>query len=248
VTTTHGDPTSRLLGADLRRDDAEAIRFGEQALTWAQLGDRVDRIAAGLVAEGVQPATRIAFLDKNHPACLEAAYGGARVGAVTTVVNWRLAPQEWHYVLDDSQAELLFVGAEFAAQAAQLRDRLPQLRKTVVIGGDDDEYEPWLAAHQPRDARGEQANPDDVVLQLYTSGTTGFPKGVMLTHRNVAAHNAAAVESSRRRRTPSRWCRCRCTTWAGSRTPCGTWPPGRASSSYASRSRRCCSTRSSSRA
>ncbi len=194
MTRMHADATSRLLGADLRRDDGEAIRFGEQAMTWAQLGDRIDCAAASLAAEGVEPGARIAFLDKNSPVCLEAAYGGARVGAVTTVVNWRLAPQEWHYVLDDSQAELLFVGAEFAAQAEQLRDRLPQLRKTVVVGGDDDEYEAWLAAHEPRDARSEEASPDDVVLQLYTSGTTGFPKGVMLTHRNVAAHNAAAVE------------------------------------------------------
>ncbi len=187
------DPTSRLLGADLRSDDCEAVLFGDQSLSWADLRSRIDRVAAGLVAEGVQPGTRVAFLDKNHPACLEVAYGGALAGAVTTVVNWRLAPDEWHYVLDDSQAEVLFVGHEFAPAAEQLRDRLPRLEKVVVVGGDADEYESWLAAQQPGGAL-PKVSPDDVVLQLYTSGTTGFPKGVMLTHRNVAAHNAAALE------------------------------------------------------
>jgi acyl-CoA synthetase (AMP-forming)/AMP-acid ligase II len=193
MTTTAADPTARLLGADLRRDDVEAVRIGEQAWRWAELGDRVDRVAAGLAAEGVEAGQRIAFLDKNSAACLEVAYGGARLGAVTTVVNWRLAPEEWHYVLDDSQAVLLFAGHEFAEAAGQLRDRLPHLKRIVVVGADADEYEDWLAAQEPRQS-GSDASPDDVVLQLYTSGTTGFPKGVMLTHRNVAAHNAAAVK------------------------------------------------------
>lgn len=191
--TATDDPTSRLLGSDLRRDDGEAVSFDGRAWTWAELGERIDRIAAGLAVEGVQPGERIAFLDKNHPACLEVAYAGAAVGAVTTVVNWRLAPAEWLYVLDDSQAVLLFVGADFAPAAEQLRGRLPSLRRVVVVGGDTGEYETWLSDQEPVPTAPE-ASPDDVVLQLYTSGTTGFPKGVMLTHRNVAAHNAAALE------------------------------------------------------
>ena len=190
--TAVADPTARLLGSDLRSDDGEAIRSGEQTWTWAQLRERAARFAAGLRAAGVQPGTRVAFLDKNSPACLEAAYGGAQAGAVTTVVNWRLAPEEWHYVLDDSAAELLFVGPDFVDAAKGLLDRLPQLRTVVVVGGEADEYEAWLAGNEPGETSYD-ASPDDVVLQLYTSGTTGFPKGVMLTHRNVAAHNAAAL-------------------------------------------------------
>ena len=184
--------TARLLGVDLRRDDGEAVRYGDRTWTWGQLGDRVERVAAALAADGVRPGTRVAVLERNHPATLELAYGGARVGAVTTVVNWRLAPEEVLYALADSTAELLLVGEEFAGVVEALRDRLPALRRVLVVG---EPYEAWLAA-APRgpvhDGRG--ADPDDVVLQLYTSGTTGFPKGVMLTHRNVAAHNAAALE------------------------------------------------------
>jgi len=184
----------RLLGADLRTDDAEALRIADHAWTWAQLGERIDRLAAALLAEGVQPGERIAFLDKNSPACLEAAYAGARIGAVTTVVNWRLAPAELLYALEDSAAVLLLVGAEFSATADQLRARLPALRRVVVVGGEADQYEAWLAGATPDAAALPEADPDDVVLQLYTSGTTGFPKGVMITHANVAAHNAASVD------------------------------------------------------
>lgn len=190
MTSTAPDLTARLLGADLRRDDGEAVRYGDRSWTWGQLHERVERVAAALVADGVRPGTRVAVLEKNHPATLEIAYGGARVGAVTTVVNWRLAPLEVLYALDDSSAELLLVGEEFAPLVAGLRDRLPALRRVVVVG---EEYEAWLAAAEPA-APVHHAEPDDVVLQLYTSGTTGFPKGVMLTSRNVAAHNAAALE------------------------------------------------------
>ena len=188
MTSTATDLTARLLGADLRRDDAEALRYGERTWTWGQLHERVQRAAAGLLDEGVRQGARVAVLEKNHPATLEMAYAGARTGVVTTVVNWRLAPAEVLYALADSSAELLLVGEEFAPVVAGLRERLPALRRVITLG---DEYEAWLAAAGPGAPAADVAA-DDVVLQLYTSGTTGFPKGVMLTHRNVAAHNAAA--------------------------------------------------------
>lgn len=171
----------------------EAVRYGSQTYTWSALDERVRRFAAGLAAEGVRPGERIAVLDKNVPACLEATFAAASTGAANAVVNWRLAPDEVAYILDDSQAVLLFVGAEFVPTIEQIRDRLPPLRRIVVIGGDHDEYEAWLASHAPAGSA-YIPSPDDCFLQLYTSGTTGFPKGAMLTHRSMWAHTVTNAE------------------------------------------------------
>ena len=90
-------------------------------------------------------------------------------------------------MLDDSAAQVIVVGAEFAETLAGLRDGLANVREVVVLGGDGDEYEKWLAAAEPV-TEPYGAAPEDCFLQLYTSGTTGWPKGVMLTQRSMTAH------------------------------------------------------------
>ena len=90
-------------------------------------------------------------------------------------------------MLDDSAAQVVVVGAEFAATLAEVCDRLPKVREVVVLGGDGDEYEKWLAAAEPV-TEPYGSTPDDCFLQLYTSGTTGWPKGAMLTQRSMTAH------------------------------------------------------------
>jgi acyl-CoA synthetase (AMP-forming)/AMP-acid ligase II len=169
------------------RPDREALRFGDQAWSWAELGDRVARAAGALRASGLTPGARIAVLDLNHPSCIELTLACARAGMVNTVVNFRLAPAEVAYVINDSTAELLFVGPEFAPMVDGLAGQLPGVRRIVRIGGPDDEYESWLAPSPDADAH--PAAPDDCFLQIYTSGTTGFPKGAMLTHRGMNAHS-----------------------------------------------------------
>ena len=180
-----------LLGADLRTDDAEALRFVEagqpdRAWSWAQLGTRADRFAAALRAAGI---SRLAFLDRNYPACLEAAYGGSRAGAVTSSSTGGSRPRRSRTPSSDSQAQLVLVGPELGAGRQGLRGAAAAGAQVVVLG---EEYEAWLAAHEPGPA--VQADPGTAVLQLYTSGTTGFPKGVMITHRMIGSHNAAARE------------------------------------------------------
>ena len=192
----HQDFSDMLARWATQQPDAPAIVFGDTRRTWAQLRERVQRVAAGLRAAGLQPGDRIAVLDLNHPSCLELTLACALTGCANAVVNFRLAPPEIVYVINDAKARVLFVGPEFAAAAAQLRGQLPLLEKVIHIGGAADEYEPWLAAHQP-DARVHPAAPTDCFVQLYTSGTTGFPKGAMLTHHGMLAHarNVAATQT-----------------------------------------------------
>ena len=152
----HADFSAMLSRWATELPDAPAIVFGDTRRTWAQLRERVQRAAAGLRAAGLQPGDRIAVLDLNHPSCLELTLACALTGCANAVVNFRLAPPEIVYVINDAKARLLFVGPEFAGAAAQLRGQLPTLERVLHIGGDADEYESWLASHAP-DARPSSA-------------------------------------------------------------------------------------------
>jgi acyl-CoA synthetase (AMP-forming)/AMP-acid ligase II len=174
------------------RPDEVAIGFAGVDTTWAALVGRVRRLAAALRAAGIGPGDRIAVLDLNHPSAVELTLACAQIGAANAVVNFRLAPPEIVYVVTDSRARLLFVGPEFAAVVDGVRAELATVERVVRIA---DEYETFLAAHEP-DPGHHPAAPDDCFLQLYTSGTTGFPKGAMLTHRGlVALADSAATEA-----------------------------------------------------
>ena len=163
-----------------QRPDGVAIRYGERQWSWAQWASRIRRVAGALQAAGVRRGESVAFLDKNHPACLEILFAAASIGAVTTVVNWRLGGDELAHVLDDSRPRLLFVGAELRAAA-----EVAGPERIVVI---DDEYESLLAAAAP--ARPEDVDESETALVIYSSGTTGRPKGVLLSQRALANHAA----------------------------------------------------------
>ena len=168
-----------------------ALRFEDQSWTWQQLSDRVRRNAAAQSALGLAPGDRVAFLDKNHPASLETTLACALAGTVNAVLNYRLAPSELAYVINDSRAELLILGAEFVDVVDAIKPNLDHVRTIIVLGGEADEYEAWLGKAPPREIA-HPAHPEDCFLQLYTSGTTGHPKGAMLTHRSVGAHSVAS--------------------------------------------------------
>lgn len=192
----HADFSDMLARWATERPQAPALIFGEHRLSWSQLAQRVQRLVGGLRAAGLNPGDRMAVLDLNHPSCLELTLACAQAGMANAVVNFRLAPPEIEYVINDAKARVLFVGPEFAPVVAQLRDRLPSIERVIRVGGPDDEYEAWLAAHAP-DARVHPAARGDAFLQLYTSGTTGFPKGAMLTHGGMLAHsrNVATMQA-----------------------------------------------------
>ena len=169
------------------RPDAIALYFGDQQWTWAQWASRVRQAAGALRAAGVQRGDCVAFLDKNHPACLETLLAAASIGAVTAIVNWRSVGDELAHVLNDSGPRVLFVGAELWPTVEAISAQVPGLQRVIVIGGPDDEYESWLAAATPVVAD-PQVDDAETALVIYSSGTTGRPKGVLLTQRALVNH------------------------------------------------------------
>jgi acyl-CoA synthetase (AMP-forming)/AMP-acid ligase II len=164
------------------RPDRTAIVFEDRTITWRELDERSNAVAAGLSAAGVGAQGRVARLDKNDPTYYEMLYGAAKVNAVLVDVNWRLAPPEVVQIVNDAEAQVLFVGPDFAPLVDKIAGELTTVREIVVLG---DTYESWVGAHEGAADPGVVAEGSDVALQLYTSGTTGLPKGVMLTHDNL---------------------------------------------------------------
>ncbi|KQY57658.1 long-chain-fatty-acid--CoA ligase [Nocardioides sp. Root140] len=174
--------------------DGEAMTYLDRTWTWAQWNDRVRRAAGGLRDLGIGRGDVVAFLDKNHPACVEISQAAASRGAANAIVNWRSAGDEVDYAVNDSGARVLFVGAELMPTIEASRDRLTAVEKVIVVtpdGADGDEYERWLAASEPV-GRADDVTPEDTCLVMYSSGTTGRPKGIMLSQANMLAHTINA--------------------------------------------------------
>ncbi len=167
------------------RPERPAMRYGERTWTYAQLRDESAQVAQALHAEGVRPQERVAVLDKNAPEYFTFLFGAAMVNASTLAVNWRLAPPEMEYIIGHAETRVLLVGEEFLGHLAKMK--LEGVKRVVVLGEDvgaHTRYRDWIAPHDPVDPAVE-SSPEDTCYQLYTSGTTGLPKGVELTNRNL---------------------------------------------------------------
>ncbi|OBJ37823.1 long-chain fatty acid--CoA ligase [Mycolicibacterium mucogenicum] len=178
------------------KPDEEAITYLGRTWTWSQWNDRVRRLAGALQAWGIKRGDVVAFLDKNHPACVELTLAAASLGAANAIINFRLAADELDFVLNDCGAKVLIVGAELRPAVDAITDKLTAVEHIVSVtpeGGDGDEYEALLAGAAPVD-RSPDVQPDDVCIIMYSSGTTGRPKGVALTQANMIAHTINAFE------------------------------------------------------
>ena len=169
------------------RPDQTAMVYVNDGRKWtfAELEAEANRVAQALLAEGIEPQDRIAYLDKNTPEYFLYLFGGAKINAVSVAVNWRLAPPEMEYILNNSEAKTLLVGEEFLEHLGKMT--LTHITKIIVLGDPGDSghqsYDQWLAGHADVDPN-LPVEASDTCYQLYTSGTTGLPKGVELTHAN----------------------------------------------------------------
>jgi fatty-acyl-CoA synthase len=163
------------------RPDRLAMREEDRLFTYAEVEERTARVATALLAAGLQKGDRVAWIGKNSDLYFTLFYGAARAGIVMAPIGWRLSPAEWAYVVNDTKAKIVFTGPGFEAVPDQLAGKLEHAPR--IIGADEARA---LIANTAR-APFTPSRQDDAVLQLYTSGTTGNPKGAVLSNRNLFA-------------------------------------------------------------
>jgi long-chain acyl-CoA synthetase len=174
-----------------RLPNKTAIRFRDQETTYTDFDKRANQVANGLITLGIQPGDRVALLLHNIPLFMEAYYGILKAGAAVVPMNVLYKPAEIEYIIKDSGAKALLTLATFAPQALQAAANAPEMQKVIVATPEE-----MPGAILWRDAFGQasEAAPNvtvsdgDIAVIPYTSGTTGRPKGAMLTHRNLVAN------------------------------------------------------------
>ena len=171
--------------------EAEFTIQGDRRLTYRDAQAETNRLANALAAAGLQIGDRIGILSKNSIEYVLLYFAAAKAGVVPVPLNYRLAPAEWRYILNDAGAKMLFAAGDYPREVDSIRSELNSVERWIAIDGPGasgwEDYHRF-AAEQPDTPPNRLVNPDHDLFQLYTSGTTGHPKGAVLTHRAVTTH------------------------------------------------------------
>ena len=170
------------------RPERVAIEGDDLTLTYGELEDATARVASALIAMGVNKGDRIAWFGKNSATYFTLFFGAARAGVVMVPIGWRLAEPEAAFIIDNAEAKLLFLGEGFEACRETLGKRPGLMRCFTVPEAQAEVIKAPRSSFEP-------SKPDEAVLQLYTSGTTGNPKGAVLSNRNLFGLRKAGLES-----------------------------------------------------
>lgn len=178
----------------------EGVVCGEKRYTYQEFSNRISRLAHGLSQLGIRKEDKVAILHPNCHYFLEAYYGISLIGAISVPINYRLSPGEITFILKDSESKALIVDPMFQKTVEAIQEETPQIKKWIWTGdgkvnrGNRDlSYEEWI--HNSKEGPFPEISIDeeDLAQIYYTSGTTGRPKGVMLSHKNVMTHALGTI-------------------------------------------------------
>jgi fatty-acyl-CoA synthase len=167
----------------------EGVVCGGKRFTYAQFGERCQKLASALASAGVRPGDRVGFLSFNTHRLLEGYFGVPQARAMLMPLNVRLTPPELAGILRHSEPRLLFYENDFAPLVTELRKTLTGLH-TINL---DTEYDDFISGEIPRRADISSYDEESIAELFYTSGSTGTPKGVMLSHRTLYLHTLAVA-------------------------------------------------------
>ena len=203
MNTTQQLLIKNILQAPIQDDpNQEIVYAGTLRFTYAQFRERVARLAAALLAQGVKPGDTVAVMDYDSHRYLECYFAIPMIGAVLHTINIRLSPEQMVYTIGHAEDDVILVNADFLPLLEQIRGRLETVEKFILLtdGGEAPattlpmagEYEALLAGAQPL-----QDFPDfdenTRATTFYTTGTTGLPKGVYFSHRQLVLHTLAGL-------------------------------------------------------
>jgi len=170
--------------------DRDAIVFEDKRYTFSQLNERVNKLANALKKLGVNKGDRVAMLQVNCCAQVEVYFTSAKLGAIYVPLNFRAKADELTYMINTAEANTLFVGERYIEVVNSIRPNLSSVRHFISLEKKHDDYLFYedVIASAPADEVFTDMDDNDITMLMYTAGTTGFPKGVMLSHNSFAIY------------------------------------------------------------
>ena len=170
--------------------DREAIIFEGNRWSFSDLADRSNRLANALAGMGVGQGDKVGMLQVNCNECIEVYFATAKLGATYVPLNFRARAEELEFMINFSEASALFLGQRYVKMVNSMREQIPGMKNLVSVEGPAEgmlDYESVIAEADPEEVFTDIDDNDTSIL-MFTAGTTGQPKGVMLTHDNLATY------------------------------------------------------------